>query len=248
MSVTAPLHTPVALRHAAAMTQQPDPESRIARRIRLQSPRRQCRDLPAGPRRAGLRRYGCPQQQGRGPRALRRQRKPPARGQVEAARLAPGFDQHSPERRTAGRLATRAQHALGITRPHQQDAPRIEPEFGQARRMQTAGLGIDDILPHPENRACARRPDRQPDGEARRRHEVGRTGRIDLVQRRPRDAAAQNPVESGRAEAHLPALGGIAARRHGAQRRLREMAAQIGQGIRVRSCPHEGSCSLFVLL
>lgn len=56
--------------------------------------------------------------------------------------------------------------------------------------MQTAGLGIDDILPNPEDRTRARRPDGQPDRESRRRDEIGRTGRIDLVQRRPRDAAA----------------------------------------------------------
>ncbi len=225
------------------MTQQLDTESRVARRIRFQSPRRQRRDLPAGRCRAGLGRHGGAQQQGRRSRTLSRQRQPPARGQVEPARLPPGLDQHRSQRRTAGRLATCPQHPLRIARPHQQDASRIKPEFGQAGRVQTAGLDIDDILPDPKDRTQPGRPDGQPDREPRRRREIGRGRRIDLVQRRPSDAATQRPVEAGCAEADLPD-----GSRHATQRHLREVAAQIGQGERVRLGSHEGSCSIFVLL
>jgi len=159
------------------------------------------------------------------------------------ARRAPGLDQHRPQCRAAGSLGPGPQHALGIAGPHQQDAGGVEPEFGQTRRMQPARLGIDDILPDPENRALARRPDRQTDREPRRRRKIGGRRRIDLVQRRARDAAAQNPVEIGHAEADLPDR-----RRHGAQSRLRQMAAQIGKDERVRLGPHGGSRSVFVLL
>lgn len=225
------------------MTQQPDAESRVARRIRLQRPRRQGRDLPSGRSRARLRRHGGAQQKRGRARTFSRQRKTPARGQIEAPRRAPGLDQHSPQRRAAGRLATCPQHPLRIARPHQQDASRIKPEFDQAGRVQTAGLGIDDILPDPKDRTQPGRPDGQPDREPRRRREIGRGGRIDLVQRRPRDAATQRPVEIGHAEADLPDR-----RRHGAQGHLRQMAAQIGKDERVRLGPHGGSRSVFVLL
>ena len=159
------------------------------------------------------------------------------------ARHAPGLDQHRPQCRAAGGLGAGAQHALGIAGPHQQDAGGIEPEFGQPRRMQPAGLGIDDILPDPENRAKACGPDRQPHGKSRCSRKIGRGGRVDLMQRRARDAAAQHVVEPGCTEAHLPQRDGCRA-----QRGLREVAAQIGKGQRVRSGAHEGSCSIFVLL
>lgn len=243
LSVTVPLHTPLTRIDAAAMAQQLHSESRVARRIRLLRPRRQRRDLPAGGGRAGLRRHGGAQQKRRRARAFRRQRQAPAGGQIEAARHAPGLDQDRPERRATGGLGACAQHALGIARPHQQDTAGIEPEFGQARGMQPAGLGIDDILPDPENRPLACRPDRQPHGESRRRREIGRGGRIDLVQGRAGDAATQHVVEPRRAEAHLPHR-----RRGAAQRGLRQMAAQIDQGSRIGSGSHEGSRSVFVLL
>jgi hypothetical protein len=156
---------------------------------------------------------------------------------------APGLDQHRPQRRAAGGLGPRPQHALGITRPHQQDTGGVEPEFGQPRRMQPAGLRIDDILPDPENRACPGRPDRQTDGKPRRRRKIGRGGGIDLVQRGAGDAATQHIVEPGCAEAHLPHRDGRTA-----QRGLREVTAQIGKGQRVGSGAHKSSCSLFVLL
>ena len=94
--------------------------------------------------------------------------------------------------------------------------------------MQPASLGIDDILPSPENRPHPGRPDGEPDRETRRRREIGGPRRIDLVQGRPHDTAAQRRIETGSAEAHLPDSG-----RHGAQRRFREPAAQIIQGERV---------------
>lgn len=225
------------------MPQQSEAEGWRSRCIRLQRPRRQGRDLPAGRGRARLRRHGGAQQKRGRARAFRRQGQAPARGQIEAARRAPGLDQHRPQRRAAGGLGAGAQHALGIARPHQQDAGGIEPEFGQPRRMQPAGLGIDDILPHPEDRALLRGPDGEADGEARRRREIGRGGRIDLVQGPTGDAAAQRRIEGGRAETHLPHR-----RRRAAQRHLGEMAAQIGQGSGVRAGLHAGSCSVFVLL
>lgn len=225
------------------MPQQSEAEGGHSRCIRLQRPRRQGRDLPAGRGRARLRCHGGAQQKRRRARAFRRKGQAPARGQVEAARLAPGLDQHRPQRRAAGRLRPGPQHALGIARPHQQDAGGIEPEFGQPRRVQPAGLGIDDILPHPEDRALLRGPDGEADGKSRRRREIGRGGRIDLMQGSPGDAAAQRRIEGVRAETHLPHC-----RRRAAQRHLGEMAAQIDQGSGVRAGLHEGSCSIFVLL
>lgn len=90
--------------------------------------------------------------------------------------------------------------------------------------MQPAGLGIDDILPHPEDRAPGGGPDGEADGKSRCRREIGRGGRIDLVQGRTGDAATQRRIKGGRAETHLPHR-----RRRATQRHLGEMAAQIGQ-------------------
>lgn len=225
------------------MSQQSQAEGGGSRRIRLQRPRRQGRDLPAGRGRARLRHYrGAQHERGRA-RAFRRQGQAPARGQIEAPRRAPGLDQHRPQRRAASGLRPGPQHALGITRPHQQDSGGIEPEFGQPRRVQPAGLGIDDILPHPKDRALLRGPDGEADGESRRRREIGRGGRIDLMQGGPGDAAAQRLIEGGRAETHLPHR-----RRRATQRHLGEMAAQFGQRSGVRAGLHAGSCSVFVLL
>jgi hypothetical protein len=158
---------------------------------------------------------------------LRRQRQSPARCQIEQARLAPGLDQHRPQRRTARGLRAGPQHVLRIARPHQKDARRVETELGQPRRVQTPGLGIENILPDPEDLAHLRRPDRQPHGKTRRRSEVRRSRRVNLMQRRTRDASAQRLIKRRRAEAHTPDRG-----RRGAQRRFGKAAPQIGQGER----------------
>ena len=199
LSVTVPLHTPLTLAQAAAIAQQSEAESRIARRIGLQGSRRQSAHQPTGPGGAGILPGARTQQHRRDAGRLRRQRQSPARCQIEQARLAPGLDQHRPQRRTARGLRAGPQHVLRIARPHQKDARRVETELGQPRRVQTPGLGIENILPDPEDRPHLRRPDRQPHGETRRRSEVRRSRRVNLMQRRARDASAQRLIKSRRA-------------------------------------------------
>lgn len=205
------------------MAQQPEIESRITRRIGLQRPRRQGRDQPARPGGAGGWR-GATQQKGRDARRLGRQRKAPADRQIKLARLAPGLDHDRPQRRASGGLRASPQHALRVAGPHQQDARGIEAELGQPRRMQTARLAIQRILPDPEDRALTGRAQRNAHGKPRRGGEIGAACRIDLVQRRARDAAAQRLVQPGGAKPDQTDQRG-----HGAQLRLREVAAQIGQ-------------------
>ncbi|SEG78062.1 hypothetical protein SAMN04488115_11391 [Bosea lathyri] len=225
------------------MAQQPEVESRIARRVGLQPPRKQGAHQPAGP--GGARRLGGrhPQQQRGDAGRLRRQRQPPARGQIEQARLAPWLDQNGSQSRATRSLGSGPQHSFRIARAHQQNARRVEAEFGQARCMQSPGLGIDEILPDPEDRALPRRPDGQPDGKPRRRGKIGCCGRIDLMQRRPREAATQGLVQRRRAEGHAPDRG-----RRGTQRRLGKAAPQVRQGERGRFLAHDSNCSLFVPL
>jgi hypothetical protein len=206
------------------MAQQRHIESGIARRIGFQRARRQRRDLPAGAGGARGRARHRAQQHDRDARAFGRERKAPARGQIEQTRLAPGFDQHGAQRRAACRLGPGPQHALRIPHPHQQDARGIEAELRQARRVQAASLGIEDILPDPEDRALLRRPDRDADGKASRCREVRGSRRVDLMQSRARDATAQRFVESGCAKGHLPHDG-----RRRQPRGLREVAAEFGQ-------------------
>jgi hypothetical protein len=85
------------------MAQQRHIESGIARRIGFQRARRQRRDLPAGAGGARGRARHRAQQHDRDARAFGRERKAPARGQIEQTRLAPGFDQHGAQRRAACR-------------------------------------------------------------------------------------------------------------------------------------------------
>lgn len=109
--------------------------------------------------------------------------------------------------------------------------------------MQAAGLGVEIVLPDPEDRALPGCPQRHPHRKAGRGSEIGSAGRIDFVKRRTRDAAAERLIDTARAERDLPDL-----RRHATQRRVGKMAAQIGQDERVWLGPHGNSCSLFVLL
>jgi hypothetical protein len=222
------------------MAQQPQAESRIARRPRLPRPRRQRAHLPA--RRGGAgRRLGRHAQQQRGDaRRLGRQSQATAGGQVELAQLAPGLDQRRPERAAARGLGPRLERAVAIAHPHQQDPRGIEPELGQTRRMQAAALGIEEILPDPEQWLGAGRTQRQRRGEAGGGGMVGPGPGIDLVQSGPGDAAAERFVQRGRAE-------GDALRRGGGARQPRQSEAlpQGSQGTG-GAIGHRCICSLFV--
>lgn len=216
------------------MAQQPDLESRIARRIRLQRARRQGLHQPTGPGCAGRLRGAGAQQQGRDARSLGRQRKPARRCEIEQAGIAPGLDQRCTERTAARGFRPGAQDALRIACPHQQHAAGIEPEFRQAGRMQRAGFGIQIILPHPQNRSLPRRPQSQADGKAGCCREIGRARGINLMQRSPDQPAAQHLIKPRNAKTD-PALG----HRRRAQPCFGKAAAQIGQG--AGSGYHEGS-------
>ena len=133
------------------MAQQPQSEGGVARRLRLPRPRRQGAHLPARAGGAGLRLRRHPQQQGQDAGGLRRQRQAAAGGQVELARRAPGLDQGRSERGATRRFRACPQRPLAVPDPDQQDLRGIEPEFGQARRVQPPGLGIEEILPDPEH-------------------------------------------------------------------------------------------------
>lgn len=207
------------------MAQQPHTESRIARRLRLARPRRQSAHQPARPGGAGSRLGRDPQQQRHDPGGFRRQSEPAARGQVELARLAPGLDQRRAERRTARRFRPGPEHALAVARPHQQQLRRIEAELGQARRMQAAGLGVEEVLPGPEQRAPARRPQRQRRGKAGGGGKIGRCRGIDLMQGGAGDAAAERLVQARRSEADE-----LRRRERARQPRQSEALPQGGQG------------------
>lgn len=223
------------------MAQQPHSEGRITRRPRFPRPRRQGADLPARAGGAGLGRRGHPQQQGHDAGGLGRQRQAAAGGQVELARRAPGLDHDGPERRAARRLRPGPEHALAVARPHQQHLRRVEPELGQARRMQGTGLGIEKILPDPEQRASAGGPQRQGDGEAGGGGEVGRSGRVDLMQGGAGEAAVERLVERGRSEGDA-----LHRRKLARQPRQSETLPQGSQGS--GGCIGHGRsiCSLFV--
>lgn len=225
------------------MAQQLHPESRIARRPRLPRPRRQSADLPARAGGARLGRGRHPQQQGHDAGGLGRQGEAAAGGQVELARRAPGLDHDGPERRAARRLRPRSEHAFAITRPHQQHLRRIEPELGEARRMQGAGLGIEEILPCPEQRAPAGGFQRQGGSEAGGGGKIGRGGRIDLVQGGAGEAATEWLVKRGRSE-------GDACHRRKLARQPRQSEAlpQGSQGTGGGIGHDRSICSLFVPL
>lgn len=229
------------LTKAAAMAQQPHTESRIARRLRLPRPRRQSAHQPARRSGAGSRLGRDPQQQGHDPGGFRRQSEPAAGGQVELARLAPGLDQRRAQGRTARRFRPSPEHALAIARPYQQQLRRIEAELGQARRMQAAGLGIEEVLTGPEQRAPARRPQRQRRGKARGGGKIGRRRGIDLMQSGAGDAAAECLVEARRAEADE-----LRRRKRARQPRQSEALPQGSQGTG-GAIGHSVNCSLFVL-
>ena len=133
------------------MAQQPQSEGGIARRLRLPRSRRQGAHQPARTGGAGLRLRRYPQQQGQDARGLRRQSEAPAGGQVKLARRAPGLDQGRSECSAARRLCACPQRPLAVPDPDQEDLRGIEPELGQARRVQPPGLGVEEILPDPEH-------------------------------------------------------------------------------------------------
>ncbi len=182
------------------MAQQPQTESRVARRPGLARPRRQRPHQPARCGRARRRRSRHPQEQGHDAGGLGRQREAPAGGQVELTRLAPGLDQRRAEGGAARRLGAGPQHALGVAGAHQQHPSRIESELEEARRMQPAGLGIEEILPGPEQRPRPCRPQRQGCGKAGRGGKVGPARRVNLVQGGAGDATAQRLVQRRHAE------------------------------------------------
>lgn len=182
------------------MAQQPQSEGGIARRLRLPRPRRQGAHLPARAGGAGLRLCRHPQQQGQDAGRLRRQREAPTGGQVELARRAPGLDQGRSERGAARRFRAGPQRALAIPDPDQQDLRGIEPELGQARRMQLSGLGIEEILPDPEHRPRAGSAQSQRRGEARGGGQVGPGRGVDLMQGGARDPSPQRLIQRGRSE------------------------------------------------
>jgi len=231
MSVTVPLHTPLTLGRAAALAQQSQGEGWGARRIRLQSPRGERPHLPARARRARCLGGRDAQQQYRHARGFRREGEPAARRQVERARLAPRLDQHGAQRGTARRFSPGPKHPFAIARPDQEQARRIEPELVQPRRMESPGLGIDEILPRPENGAfiglplALPRPQCESERETGRSGEIGDLGGVDLVQRGPYEPAVQDLVQSRHAETD-PAGRGQTAPQSG----LSKAAAQIGQG------------------
>jgi hypothetical protein len=225
------------------MAQQPHPESRIARRPGLPRPRRQGADLPARAGGAGLGRGRHPQQQGHDAGGLGRQEEAAAGGQVELARLAPGLDHDGAERRAARGFRARPEHALAVACPHQQHLRRIEPELGEARRMQGAGLGIEEILPCPEQRAPACGLQRQGGGETGGGGEVGRSRRVDLVQSGSGEAAAERLVERRRPEGDA-----LHRRKLARQPRQNEALPQGSQGTGGGVGHDRSICSLFVLI
>lgn len=72
--------------------------------------------------------------------------------------IAPEFQQHRPESRASRGFHPGLQQASHIPHPHQQEARGINAKFWQSGGMHQAGLGIEKILPHQQNRPFAGRP------------------------------------------------------------------------------------------
>ncbi len=219
------------------MAQQPQTESRIARRIGLPRLRWIGLDQPAAARGAGLRPRN-PQQQRDDPRRFRHEREPAARRKVEQARLAPGFDQHRAERPAARRLSSRAQNRSRIVGPDEHDTPRVEAELGQAGRMGPAHFDVERILPNPEDRSLPCRSPGQPERDDRGGREARHALRVKLMQGSADKTAVQDSVKRGQPEPDPTCHGGRAE-----ERGLFKMTAQGSQGRTIGHGLANGLCS-----
>jgi len=146
----------------------------------------------------GLRRDA--QHQGQDAGLSGRERQTAARGQIQLMRSAPGLDQRRAECGAACRFRARAQHAGAVPDPDKEDLGRVEAELGQARRMQSAGLGVEEILPDPQHGTRSGRTQGERGGKARRRGDIGLRRGIDLMQGGAGNASFERLVQRRRPE------------------------------------------------
>lgn len=180
------------------MTQQADIECRCARRISRQNSRwRRC-DLPAALRGAGDN-ITLAEQERKYPRLRRPHRQPPRRGQVDGARLAPWLQHHGSNGIAGNGIRGRAQQGEGVGRLNQNDSLRIMAEFGQPEAIEPAVV-TRPILAQPDKRTGAVAAQRQQQGKASGSGRITLSRRVEFVQRRYRQPAAQPLIEPLHAE------------------------------------------------
>ena len=132
----------------------------------------------------------------------------------------------------------RLQHGLRIPRPDEHETAGVEAEGGDAVAVGAAEFLVEHALADPDHGRGRRRSQRQTEGESGGGRAMGGTPGEDLVQRRPRQPAAEQPVEPFRAEGEMR-------RRRGQTPPLetRKGALQRREGVASRG--HD--CSRFVL-
>ncbi len=176
----------------------------MTRRIGRQRDGRIARHLPAGVRRTRHRPgIAQPQQQRRHAGPLRRQRQPPARGQVEHARIAVQLQHHAAQSRAAERIHPGPQQRPRIRQDGEQQPRRIEPEIGKARPVQR-GAALHRLLAQPQDRrgiAIGTADDqRQHGGKTERAGKIARFPRENLVQAAGGQSAPQRLIERRHAQ------------------------------------------------
>lgn len=102
-----------------------------------------------------------------------------------------------------------------IARMHGQNCVRIGAEFSQSRRIELAELARRHVLPDPDDFLLGRGAQHHGERKSRRRGAVARVRRINLVQGRGRQSAADRFVQKVRAEGQ-----DMRVRRKAARRRL----------------------------
>lgn len=182
------------------MTQQLDIEGRRTGSTRLERGRGRRLDAPAARGRARLGGGAPADEDERHPGPRRRETEPPARPEIGDLRLAPDLGEDSPDRGAADGLVGGPQDAGRVPGPDDDDPVGIAAEFRDALPVEGTGLDIDEILPGPDERPPLPGPEREAEPETRRRRADRDAAGIDLMQRAPREPAAQRAVDPRLAE------------------------------------------------
>ena len=143
-----------------------------ARGSRSLSERRRARDPPAHPRAAQIGVAAQPNQKGGHARPLRGDRKPPRRGEIERARVAPQLADHTGEARCILALLHRPQRIAGVARLDMDEVVATEAPADGPARSPGSPSG-----PAPTAAACRRRAAPAGTPPSRRRAGARRTAR-----------------------------------------------------------------------
>ena len=90
------------------------------------------------------------QQKNRHAGSFRRARQTQGRSEIEGAWRAENFDHRRAKTFATCGFNARAQNGLGIPAAHQRQRGGLDAKFGQPHAVQSSGLALQNILPHPE--------------------------------------------------------------------------------------------------